>query len=191
MARGSQGALAAPSSTGRPSGGYGVGPYFLAKFLVDTPVDSLFAMLFAAIVGPMAGLNSRSRCAPDAMHPILSERCSKNSAFLDAGRAAPHHARLLPCSTVFPGLSSTLSSETAHIRLACTYEEPGRAHLAFLTAWSCLSGGPDRTRWSTHSGSSRRIMVLTVRMGTEGQQWERYIYARLPPREGVCLGWRA
>ena len=74
MARGSQGALAAPSSTGRPSGGYGVGPYFLAKFLVDTPVDSLFAMLFAAIVGPMAGLNSRSRCAPDAMHPILSER---------------------------------------------------------------------------------------------------------------------
>jgi hypothetical protein len=34
-------------------------------------------------------------------------------------------------------------------------------------------------------------MVLTVRMGTEGQQWERKIYARLPPREGVCLGWRA
>jgi hypothetical protein len=26
---------------------------------------------------------------------------------------------------------------------------------------------------------------------TEGQQWERNIYARLPPREGVCLGWRA
>jgi hypothetical protein len=33
-------------------------------------------------------------------------------------------------------------------------------------------------------------MVLTVRVGTEGQQWERNIYARLP-REGVCLGWRA
>jgi hypothetical protein len=45
--------------------------------------------------------------------------------------------------------------------------------------------GPDRTRWSTHSGSSRRIMVLTVRMGTEGQQWERNLCARLPPREGV------
>jgi hypothetical protein len=28
------------------------------------------------------------------------------------------------------------------------------------------------------------MMVLTVRMGTEGQQWERNIYARLPPREG-------
>jgi hypothetical protein len=33
-------------------------------------------------------------------------------------------------------------------------------------------------------------MVLTVRVGTEGQQWERNILARLPPREGVCLGWR-
>jgi hypothetical protein len=39
------------------------------------------------------------------------------------------------------------------------------------------------------------------RVGTEGQavggwaprdrQWEGDIVARLPPREGVCLGWRA
>jgi hypothetical protein len=38
-------------------------------------------------------------------------------------------------------------------------------------------------------------MVLTVRMDTEGLQWqpgrERNNYARLPSREGVCLGWRA
>ena len=27
-------------------------------------------------------------------------------------------------------------------------------------------------------------MVLTVRMGTEGQQWERYIYARRPLARG-------
>jgi hypothetical protein len=29
-------------------------------------------------------------------------------------------------------------------------------------------------------------MVLAVRVGTEGQQWERNIYARLPPREGYA-----
>jgi hypothetical protein len=29
-------------------------------------------------------------------------------------------------------------------------------------------------------------MVLAVRVCTEGQQWERKICARLPPREGVC-----
>jgi hypothetical protein len=34
-------------------------------------------------------------------------------------------------------------------------------------------------------------VVSTVSMDTEGQQWERNIYARLPPRERVCLGWRA
>ena len=34
-------------------------------------------------------------------------------------------------------------------------------------------------------------MVLAAELCTEGQQWERNSYARLPPREGVCLGWRA
>ena len=37
-------------------------------------------------------------------------------------------------------------------------------------------------------GSSRRMMVLTVRMDTEGQQWERNIYARLPPSRGGLPG---
>jgi hypothetical protein len=50
------------SGSSSASGGYGVGAYFLAKLMVDTPVDSLFAMLFAAVVAPMAGLNSNSRC---------------------------------------------------------------------------------------------------------------------------------
>jgi hypothetical protein len=31
-------------------------------------------------------------------------------------------------------------------------------------------------------------MVLAVREGTEGQQWERNLDARLETREGVCLG---
>lgn len=41
--------------------GYGVGPYFLAKFCVDTPLDAIYAMIFAGIVIPMAGLNPKSR----------------------------------------------------------------------------------------------------------------------------------
>lgn len=49
------------SGSSSASGGYGVGAYFLAKLMVDTPVDSLFAMLFAAVVAPMAGLNSKNR----------------------------------------------------------------------------------------------------------------------------------
>ena len=44
-------------------GGYGVTPYFLAKLLVESPLDALFPLLFGAVAAPLAGLNPARRPA--------------------------------------------------------------------------------------------------------------------------------
>jgi hypothetical protein len=46
---------------GRGRGGYGAGPYFLSKLLVETPVDAIFPVLFGTVVAPLAGLNPARR----------------------------------------------------------------------------------------------------------------------------------
>eukprot|EP00238_Polyblepharides_amylifera_P013102 CAMPEP_0196572254 /NCGR_PEP_ID=MMETSP1081-20130531/2340_1 /TAXON_ID=36882 /ORGANISM="Pyramimonas amylifera, Strain CCMP720" /LENGTH=654 /DNA_ID=CAMNT_0041889513 /DNA_START=76 /DNA_END=2040 /DNA_ORIENTATION=+ len=48
------------SASGR-AGGYSVGAYLLAKLAIETPLDAVYAMLFAAIAGQMAHLNPRTR----------------------------------------------------------------------------------------------------------------------------------
>lgn len=49
--------------TAAGGGGYGVTPYFLAKLLVESPLDALFPLLFGAVAGPLAGLNASRRPA--------------------------------------------------------------------------------------------------------------------------------
>jgi hypothetical protein len=100
-----------------------------------------------------------------------------------------------PCSTLHEEEPRRGCSSFVHSRgHACARVVYIIEYGSSLTEWklphkSWVRGGPDRTRWSTHSGSSRRMMVLTVRVGTEGQQWERSIYARLP-RGPVWAGGR-
>ena len=45
----------------RRRGGYGAGPYFLAKLLVETPIDVVFPVVFGAVMGPLVGLNRAGR----------------------------------------------------------------------------------------------------------------------------------
>ena len=94
------------------------------------------------------------------------------------------------------------SCKCMRVRAVCGAPQRAPTALALSTARTsgrgvrrtqlfCLAG----QKWATHphSGSSRRIvaLTLTVRVGTEGQQRERNVYAGLSPRERVCLGWRA
>ena len=41
----------------RQSGGYGPGPYFLSKILIETPIDMVFPVVFGGVMAPMVGLN--------------------------------------------------------------------------------------------------------------------------------------
>lgn len=45
----------------RRDNGYGVGPYFLSKLCIEGPLDSLFPVLYGAIVAPLCGLNPAGR----------------------------------------------------------------------------------------------------------------------------------
>ena len=45
----------------RQSGGYGPGPYFLSKILIETPIDMVFPVVFGGVMAPMVGLNKAGR----------------------------------------------------------------------------------------------------------------------------------
>lgn len=45
----------------RQSGGYGPGPYFLSKILIETPIDTVFPVVFGGVMAPMVGLNKAGR----------------------------------------------------------------------------------------------------------------------------------
>jgi hypothetical protein len=40
---------------------YGIGPYFLSKLLIEAPIDAFFPVLFGSLVGPLSGLNPKTR----------------------------------------------------------------------------------------------------------------------------------
>ena len=69
----------------------GIGPYFLAKLLVEAPVDAFFPVLFGLIVGPLSGLNPKTRMS--FLGTLALQGLSASAVGMSVGALAPNTER--------------------------------------------------------------------------------------------------
>ena len=85
---------------------YGIGPYFLSKLLVESPVDAFFPVLFGSIVGPLSGLNPRNRLA--FLGTLALQGVSASAVGMSVGALAPSTEAALAVGPVVMVLSIML-----------------------------------------------------------------------------------
>ena len=73
----------------RAKGGYGAGPYFLAKLAAEAPVSAAFPLLFGAAVYPATGLNPSLVRFAKFLGVLTLESFTAASLGLAVGAAAP------------------------------------------------------------------------------------------------------
>ena len=76
-------------SRGERAGGYGIGPYFLSKLLVETPVDACYPLIFGAIVARMAGFRGEQRARRDFLAACALQGISASALGLCLGALLP------------------------------------------------------------------------------------------------------
>ena len=94
----------------RSTGGYGPGPYFFAKLLVETPVDAVFPVVFGAVLGRMAGLNARGRGA--LLGTLALQTAAASALGLSVGALSPSSEMALAVGPCVMVLSIMLGDET-------------------------------------------------------------------------------
>ena len=76
-------------SRGEHAGGYGVGPYFLSKLLVETPVDACYPLIFGAIVARMAGFRGGRKARGEFLAACALQGVSASALGLCLGALLP------------------------------------------------------------------------------------------------------
>ena len=94
----------------RCAGGYGPGPYFFAKLLVETPVDAVFPVVFGAVLGEMAGLNPGGRGA--LLGALALQTAAASTLGLSVGALSPSSEMALAVGPCVMVLSIMLGDET-------------------------------------------------------------------------------
>ena len=77
--------------TRRGAGGYGPGPYFFSKLLVEIPVDAVFPVVFGLVLHRMAGLNVAGRGA--LLGTLALQTAAASALGLSVGALSPSRAR--------------------------------------------------------------------------------------------------
>ncbi|QDZ25382.1 ABC-2 type transporter [Chloropicon primus] len=85
---------------------YGIGPYFLSKLLIETPVDAFFPILFGSIVGPLSGLNPKTRIP--FLGTLALQGVSASAVGMSVGALAPNTETALAIGPVVMVLSIML-----------------------------------------------------------------------------------
>lgn len=130
---------------GRGRGGYGAGPYFLSKLLVETPLDALFPVLFGAVVGPLAALNPRRRL------PFLAVVAAQSMAASGIGLTI---GALCPTVDTALALGPALMVVSIMVRTGPPPLRPTE-HLPFLSpGGNVLAAGPAGCPWPCLHSSS-------------------------------------
>ena len=122
----------------RSVGGYGAGPYFFSKLLVETPVDAVFPVVFGFVLNRMAGLNRNGRNW--LLTTLALQTAAASTLGLSVGALSPSSEMALAIGPCVMVLSIMLGDETgafAEIPASLT----GVSHLS-LIKWAfrgCLS----------------------------------------------------
>ena len=122
----------------RSVGGYGAGPYFFSKLLVETPVDAVFPVVFGFVLNRMAGLNRNGRNW--LLTTLAMQTAAASTLGLSVGALSPSSEMALAIGPCVMVLSIMLGDETgafAEIPDSLT----GVSHLS-LIKWAfrgCLS----------------------------------------------------
>ena len=180
--------------TGPGCGGYSSTPYFVAKLLVDAPIDAFFPVVFGAIAGRLAGLQ---RCRePLLLGALAMEGVAASALGLSISALAPSTEAALalgPCVMVLSimlGDSGGMFAEIpaglqplARLSLikwgfdgAMSAEMPG---LRFKSDDSMLPAGLKNGSRAQRSAVRRMAAATTVRTGEE-------VLERLRVGQGGC-----
>ena len=73
------------------AGGYGPGPYFFSKLLVEIPVDAVFPVVFGLVLHRMAGLNVAGRGA--LLGTLALQTAAASALGLSVGALSPSSPR--------------------------------------------------------------------------------------------------
>jgi len=94
----------------RSVGGYGAGPYFFSKLLVETPVDAVFPVVFGFVLHRMAGLNENGRNW--LLTTLALQTAAASTLGLSVGALSPSSEMALAVGPCVMVLSIMLGDET-------------------------------------------------------------------------------
>jgi hypothetical protein len=94
----------------RSVGGYGAGPYFFSKLLVETPVDAVFPVVFGFVLNRMAGLNRNGRNW--LLTTLALQTAAASTLGLSVGALSPSSEMALAIGPCVMVLSIMLGDET-------------------------------------------------------------------------------
>ena len=96
--------------TRRGAGGYGPGPYFFSKLLVEIPVDAVFPVAFGLVLHRMAGLNVAGRGA--LLGTLALQTAAASALGLSVGALSPSSEMALAVGPCVMVLSIMLGDES-------------------------------------------------------------------------------
>ena len=96
--------------TRRGAGGYGPGPYFFSKLLVEIPVDAVFPVVFGFVLHRMAGLNVAGRGA--LLGTLALQTAAASALGLSVGALSPSSEMALAIGPCVMVLSIMLGDES-------------------------------------------------------------------------------
>ena len=140
--------------TRRGAGGYGPGPYFFSKLLVEIPVDAVFPVVFGFVLHRMAGLNVAGRGA--LLGTLALQTAAASALGLSVGALSPSSEMALaigPCVMVLSIMLGDESGAFAEIPESMTRV----SHLS-LIKWAfrgCLSSEFEGLRFDPLADAKR------------------------------------
>ena len=141
--------------TRRGAGGYGPGPYFFSKLLVEIPVDAVFPVVFGLVLHRMAGLNVAGRGA--LLGTLALQTAAASALGLSVGALSPSSEMALavgPCVMVLSIMLGDESGAFAEIPESMTRV----SHLS-LIKWAfrgCLSSEFEGLRFDPLADAKRK-----------------------------------
>jgi len=141
--------------TRRGAGGYGPGPYFFSKLLVEIPVDAVFPVVFGFVLHRMAGLNVAGRGA--LLGTLALQTAAASALGLSVGALSPSSEMALavgPCVMVLSIMLGDESGAFAEIPESMT----SVSHLS-LIKWAfrgCLASEFEGLRFDPLADAGRK-----------------------------------